>query len=166
MSIHTHTHTRVQVIYTAGEGLDAVTSRMNVDDALRRAEKTTLTQFFSNNQYEWGLRNQENSRTPRPRGYELTYGEYPKFYRWDKATKTWLRRKRYGRHGASGYIGRMRFIPPTQEARRTFYLRLLLHVTVGPLCFKDLKRVDGVIHDTYKEACFARGVSSLNSTTT
>ena len=64
MSIHTHTHTRVQVIYTAGEGLDAVTSRMNVDDALRRAEKTTLTQFFSNNQYEWGLRNQENSRTP------------------------------------------------------------------------------------------------------
>ena len=124
-----------------------------------------MTQFFANNQYEWGLRHQETHRTPQPRGYKLTYTNYPKYYRWDKATKTWVRRKRYNKHGTSGYIGRMRYVPPAAEARQTFYLRLLLHVTEGPRSFEDVKKVDGVMYDTYKEACFARGTQPLNPST-
>lgn len=117
-----------------------------------------LIQYFCTNEYEWGLRTQENDRTPQPRGYELTYGQFPKYYRWDKGKKVWLRRKRYGTAGTSGYIGRMRFIPPTAGSMSTFYLRILLHVVKGARSFEDMKRVEGVVQSSYKRACYLRGL--------
>ena len=149
-------HTCFQVVYA--EGVDDEHTTANVGDVLDRASKTTLIQFFANNVYEWGLRYQETGTTSRPRGYELTYTNYPKFYKWDKAKKCWGRRKNLLRGSRGSYIGRMRYVPPTPAAMQTFYLRMLLHVTKGPLNFEDLRKVDGVLHANYKQACFAHGM--------
>ena len=39
-----------------------------------------------------------------------------------------------------------------------YYLRCLLAVVPGPTSFEDLRTVDGVCHDTFQEACYARGI--------
>ena len=84
--VHTHTHTythtdtpHTQVIYE--EGADEAESRQNVSEALEKSRKTLLTEFLRNNLYEWEMRHQERESTPRPRGYELTYSQYPSYYR-------------------------------------------------------------------------------------
>ena len=144
------------VIYT--EGVDDEEIVVNAAETLRKSEDTMFTQIFANNLYEWGLSLHQTGSTSQPHGYELTYDEYPKYYRWDKVNKVWLRRRRYSSRDTSAYIGRMRFVPPTTESMQTFYLRMLLHVTKGPRCFQDLKRVDGTLHDRYESACFSRGL--------
>ena len=78
--------------------------------------------------------------------------------RWVKKDKEWVRRKKLRRGQRSSYIGRMRFVTPTPESMPTFYLRMLLNVVKGPRSFEDFRRVDGVLHPTYKMACFALGL--------
>ena len=39
-----------------------------------------------------------------------------------------------------------------------FYLRLLLTVVKGPTTFDDLRTFEGVLYDTFKSACIARGL--------
>ena len=39
-----------------------------------------------------------------------------------------------------------------------YYLRCLLGVVPGPTSFEDLRTVNGVCHDTFQEACYARGI--------
>ena len=146
----------MQIIYAGG--MNENETAANAAAALENSEKTTLTQWFSNNLYEWGLQHQETDRTPQPRGNQLKHSQYPKYYRWDKETKEWIRRKNFSSKSTGGHIGRMRFVAPTASAMATYYLRILLTVVVGARNFEDLKKVDGVMHDTYKQACFARGL--------
>jgi hypothetical protein len=56
----------------------------------------------------------------------------------------------------SNQIGRMHPISPLQGD--IYYLRCLLSVVPGPTGFEDLRTVDGVCHDTFQEACYARGI--------
>ena len=60
--------------------------------------------------------------------------------------------------GTAAYIGRMRFIPPTADAMDAYHLRMLLNVVVGPKKNSDLKMVDGEMCESYKRACFVRGL--------
>lgn len=39
-----------------------------------------------------------------------------------------------------------------------FYFSLLLHTIRGPMCFKDLKTVNGYICKTYRDACQLLGL--------
>ncbi|GBM32835.1 hypothetical protein AVEN_216539-1 [Araneus ventricosus] len=39
-----------------------------------------------------------------------------------------------------------------------YYLRLLLHKIKGPTSFKDLRTVNGIEYETYREACLALGL--------
>ena len=39
-----------------------------------------------------------------------------------------------------------------------FYMRLLLNIVQGPKSFDDIRKVGGIVHRTYKEACFHRGL--------
>ena len=50
----------------------------------------------------------------------------------------------------------MYFVPPTAGER--FYLRTLLTVAKGPRSFGELRTYNGVIHDTFHEACLVRGL--------
>jgi hypothetical protein len=53
-------------------------------------------------------------------------------------------------------IGRLHFVPPGSGQK--FYLRILLNYLKGPTSFDDIKTVDGVKYDNYKDTCFALGL--------
>jgi len=48
-------------------------------------------------------------------------------------------------------LDRMYTIHPNNP--ECFYLRILLHNVRGPTSFKNLKSVDGIEYDTYREEC-------------
>ena len=39
-----------------------------------------------------------------------------------------------------------------------YYLRILLQIVRGAICYEDLSSVNGALHSTFKEACLARGL--------
>lgn len=96
--------------------------------------QTTLTEYFKLCQ------NDEFAAT-------LLYHEVPKFYKWDKKKKQFLRRKKglsmedYPDIRSSDTLGRVYTIHPTNS--ECFYLRMLLHNIRGPKSFNDLKTING-----------------------
>lgn len=76
--------------------------------------------------------------------------------------KTFQRRKQgqdvEGHPGvkSSDALGRVYTIHPSNA--ECFYLRLLLHVVKGPTSFSHLKTVDGIICESFREACQRRGL--------
>ncbi|XP_058726063.1 ATP-dependent DNA helicase PIF1-like [Vicia villosa] len=79
----------------------------------------------------------------------LTYGDFVSKFVYHKRSRSWKPRKR-------GYtIGRLCWVP--QCSGELFYLRMMLTVVKGPLCYNDIKKVDGVQHKTFRKACFAMG---------
>lgn len=69
-------------------------------------------------------------------------------YTWNVSTKKWTKRKK-----KNNTLGRMRFIPPNDT--EDYYLRLLLTHVKGSLSFEDVRTVNNIIYDTYKEAAIA-----------
>ena len=66
--------------------------------------------------------------------------------------KQWKRRV----HEHSRTIGRTHFVSPREGER--YYLRLLLNHCRGCSCFEDLRNYQNIVHQTFKAACFARGL--------
>jgi hypothetical protein len=85
-----------------------------------------------------------------PYARTLTYSEFPTKFVWNKRDRCWTPRKK----GFS--IGRLHFVPPGAGER--FYLRILLNYITGSTSFDDIKTVNGVRYDTYKDACSALGL--------
>ncbi|XP_058729905.1 uncharacterized protein LOC131601957 [Vicia villosa] len=85
-----------------------------------------------------------------PDGRDLTYGEFPTRFVYDKSVRAWHPRQR------GNSIGRLTYIPP--GCGNVFYLRLLLTIQKGCTSYNDIKTVDGTIHKTFKEACIALGL--------
>lgn len=84
-----------------------------------------------------------------PEGRTLTYAEFPTKFTW-KDGKFWEPRK-------SGYsIGRLFFVAP--GSGEMYYLRCLLNVVRGATCYEDIKRVDGIQYDSFRDACYVRGL--------
>jgi hypothetical protein len=109
-------------------------NRIN-DDPIPR--NTHLTAFIkANEQY--------------PVARTVLYPDFPTKFTWDYSRKIW-----YPRKGGTTF-GRMVYIPPT--AGEKIYARLILSVTTDLRSFEDMRTVDGTIHSTYREACFARGL--------
>ena len=100
--------------------------------------RSTLTAFFDLNA------NDNFAKT-------LLYPEIPEYYVWDKASKTWRRRKRDG-----GAIGRVYIVHPNKTD--CFHVRLLLHNVRGPTSFEDLRTVEGEICESYQKACSKLGL--------
>ena len=102
-----------------------------------KIQKTMLTEWFTaNQQYE--------------NAHELTYCEFPTKWTWDQKNRKWNERK----HGFK--IGRLYYVNPTEGER--FYLRMLLMVVKGAKSFNDIKTYNGVVYNTFKDACSARGL--------
>lgn len=78
-----------------------------------------------------------------------TYDEIPKYYVWNETDSVWTVRKR------GTQIGRLLYTH--HSSGEIWYLRLLLSKVRGPTSFNFLKTVDGVIYNTFKEACQKHG---------
>ncbi|XP_010490026.1 PREDICTED: uncharacterized protein LOC104767743 [Camelina sativa] len=81
---------------------------------------------------------------------ELTYIEFPKYYVWNTSLKIWTKRKQ------RDSIGRIYNIHPSSGD--LYYLRIRLNYVRGPTCFEDIRTVNGFIHKTYRDACYAAGL--------
>ena len=111
----------------------------NEERALQVSRHTTLTAFFKLNE------DNENA-------HQYLYHEVPEHYTFDKQAKKWNPRRR-----ATGpIIGRLYQVQPSDPQR--FALRLLLLHRRGVTSFEDLRTVDGLLCDTFRDAARAMGL--------
>ncbi|KAG2902808.1 hypothetical protein PC119_g16072 [Phytophthora cactorum] len=134
-SVQGQTHAITQLtIYLENEQM--VTFRSSDDPAVvvTRGKHTMLTRFFELCASEAP----ENQVT-----ISALYQDIPKLFRW-------VRRKRY-----QAALGRMIHVSPRDMQR--FYMRVLLCHRKGPTSFENLRTVDGVTYDSYREAALHAG---------
>ena len=100
-------------------------------------QDTQLTAFFKANQTY-------------PSARDLLYVDFPTKFRWDSKRRQWLPRKK------DTVFGRLVYIPPNGGEK--FYARLVLSVAKNLQCFEDLRRFNGTLYPSIREACLARGL--------
>jgi hypothetical protein len=102
--------------------------------------KTMLTEWFVAN---------ENY----PEARDLTCLDFPTGWVWNASQKVWTKRRQ--KRKIATMIGRIYHVHPSGEL---FFLRMLLLVATGATCFEDLRRYNGILHNSFKAACQARGL--------
>ena len=81
---------------------------------------------------------------------KLTYVEIPTKFVFKKEKRKWFPRKQ-------GFaVGRIHYVP--ESVGECYYLRMLLNHVKGPTEWDDFKLWNKVVHNTFKEACNARGL--------
>lgn len=126
-----HLENQQQVCFKENETLPTILGRLHPD-------ATMFIQWFETN------KRYSSGRT-------LPYIQFPEKFKWDNKGKLWVQRKNKIR-----VIGRLIYIHPI--AGELFYLRMLLNVVRGATSFEDIRTVNGVTYDTYKEACLKYGL--------
>ena len=86
----------------------------------------------------------------------LLYTDVSRYYRWDKKTHKWERRLQLD-SSITGYILNRMDNVLVKEGER-YYLRLLLSRKANATSFQDLKCVNGVLYDSFQDACRALGL--------
>ena len=122
-----------------GEQFVVVKNDGSIEEAVNR-EVARDTMFTA-----WMKKNKED-----PDARKLTYMDFPLEYVFKEDIRQWVKRKR----GFS--IGRINFVPPS--AGELYYLRILLNKVRGATCYEDIRTVNGILYDTFKEACYALGL--------
>ncbi|KAF7835632.1 uncharacterized protein G2W53_010491 [Senna tora] len=85
-----------------------------------------------------------------PIARNLTYSQFPTKFAFKHDSREWALRK------AGHVIGRLYYVPP--DLGELHYLRLLLTFVKGPTTYEDISTVNGVLHPTFKDACYAMGL--------
>ena len=132
-ALHEQSHTIVRLAVHLPEQQLVYFREGQHQEALASADSrdTMLTAYF-----------RFNSESPT----EYTYPQFPNHYVFNKK---WKPRQR----GGDSVIGRMYFVSPKQTERYCLRL-LLLHVT-GATSYEYLRTVNGVVMNSFKEACIA-----------
>ncbi|KAK1414443.1 hypothetical protein QVD17_30187 [Tagetes erecta] len=125
-----HLPNQQQVVYGEDDDIDNVLSKPSV----------AVSKFLG-----WMECNKTNEDARK-----LSYVEFPTKFVWKQDELRWKERK----NGIS--IGRIHSVPPSLG--EAYYLRILLNKVKGPKSFEDIRTVDGQIHPTFRQACFARGL--------
>lgn len=112
-----------------------------LQQAIDNPKQTKLLAFF-----------QLNSEDPSAEPYKYT--EIPLHFTWYADSKKWKKRLR----GGDKIISRMYAVSPKDI--ELFHLRLLLLHVNGPKSFEDLRTYDGILYNSFLEACHARGIAS------
>ena len=121
----------------------------NLQQQLQAPPHTTLTAFFHLCQQDAFAKT-------------LLYCDVPRYYTWNGSRKQFQRRKQgsmvEGHPGvrATQALGHVYTVHPSSS--KCFYLRMLFHVVRGPTSFANLKTVNGVMCETYREACDRLGL--------
>nr|GEW30386.1 hypothetical protein [Tanacetum cinerariifolium] len=90
-----------------------------------------------------------------PAARELTYAEFPTKYVWNAPKIIWTLRKQ------GNLIGRIHNVHiSTGDA---FYCRMLLNSATGCRTHDEIKKLNGVVDPTYKEACYIVGLLEDNN---
>lgn len=124
-----HKENQQEVFFNADEDTAADVER-------RGPPATTLTDWFKLNQ-------------DCPAARDLLYHDVPSKYRWVKG-EGWRARQRFNDYPP---VGRMYFANMREGER--YFLRCLLTIQRGCKSFDDIRTVDGVVYDTYKQAAVA-----------
>ncbi len=112
------------------------------DDVQEVATRSAISRMML---IEWFKINQESEVAQ-----SLTFDQFPQQWVWNWKLKRWTMCKR-------GFaIGRMYYAHPTSGER--YYLRMLLNCIKGATSYEHLQIVDGIVHDTFKDACIAMGL--------
>ncbi|KNF00912.1 hypothetical protein PSTG_05804 [Puccinia striiformis f. sp. tritici PST-78] len=127
-----------QLIYFSGE--DSAVGQVKSG----RATQTTLTEYFKLN-----IEDARGAKGKRIRS--LTYDEVATYFSWNRKKKVWCPQPQMGQ--TIGRVFSVHYL-----AGEKFYLRVLLLHRKGPTLFADLRTVDGIIHDSYQDACNALGL--------
>jgi hypothetical protein len=99
--------------------------------------RTMLTEWFKINQESEVAQN-------------LTFDQFPQQWVWNRKLKQWTMRKK-------GFaIGHMYYALPTLGER--YYLRMLLNCVKGATSYEHLQIMNGIAHDTFKDACITMGL--------
>jgi len=131
--LQVHLQDKQTVTFSPLQGRDNLQATVNQTPAAN----TTLTAWFKKNREQDGI------------STNLLYYEMPEKYTWNKDKKEWIKRK--NRQKA---IGRMYWVTP--RTGEQYYLRVLLVHVRGATSFDDLRTVNGITYETYKEACLQR----------
>ncbi|KAF7813324.1 uncharacterized protein G2W53_034300 [Senna tora] len=85
-----------------------------------------------------------------PAARELTYAQFPTKFVFKVDKREWSIRK-------SGHsIGRLYYVAP--GLGELHYLRVMLTRVKGPTSYEDIRTMNGVLHPTFKDACYALGL--------
>ncbi|KAM0880860.1 hypothetical protein ACQ4PT_033300 [Festuca glaucescens] len=126
-----HLQDEQMVVFPDSTDIEKIVSRPGI-------EKTMFTEWMRANQLY------EDAR-------DLTYAEFPAKWTWHAKEKKWEPRK-----GKKRSIGRIYYAHPASGEK--YYMRILLNTVKGCKSFEDIRKVNGVIHPTYKSACYALGL--------
>lgn len=94
---------------------------------------------------EWFVANKKHASAR-----TLTYCDFPKEWTWDSSSRSWRPRTPCEK------IGRMYYVSPVSG--ELYYLRMLLMIVKGTMCYADVRTYDGVVYPTFRQACEARGL--------
>ncbi|RWS25337.1 uncharacterized protein B4U80_04936 [Leptotrombidium deliense] len=122
-----------RVLFEEGQEQEAVTK--NCD--------TKLTAFFKLNKMD------ENANS-------IRYEDIPSYYCWINASKQWQKRK-----NQTSIVSRITSV--SSKAVELFHLKLLLRRSVGVKQFNDLKIVNNIQYETFREAAVAFGLVTSDS---
>uniref|UniRef100_A0A7I4XXQ7 ATP-dependent DNA helicase n=1 Tax=Haemonchus contortus TaxID=6289 RepID=A0A7I4XXQ7_HAECO len=151
--LHSKSHTiyRLQVHLPEQESI--VFQGGQEEEALRRATErdTTLTAYFKLNAEHELMYGTGNAPQGQIDARTLLYIQLPEHFTFDQQSKKWSPRKKQCRQ-----IGRMYTANPLDAER--YSLRILLLNRKGAKSFDELKTVDGVTHNSFKEAAKALGL--------
>ena len=125
-----HLPSEQSVVFKETDSLESV-----LDNSF--TEHTMFTRWFEKN------RSCEEAR-------ELTYVKFPTKFVWNAGDKCWIRRQRYQT------IGRIAHVPP--NVGELYYMRMLLSIQKGCCGYSEIRKVNGVTHDSYQEGCRALGL--------
>jgi hypothetical protein len=85
----------------------------------------------------------------------LSFDQFPQQWVWNQRLRRWTMRKR-------GFaIGHMYYAHPTSGEH--YYLQMLLNCVKGATSYEHLRTVDGIEHDTFKDACITMGLLANNN---
>ncbi|XP_035840208.1 ATP-dependent DNA helicase PIF1-like [Helianthus annuus] len=130
MKLTFHTPNQHLITLRDSDSLPALLNRDGIRD-------TMFTQWFALNSRDAAAR-------------KFTYAEIPTKYVWQEDNKVWKTRLE------RPAIGRIVYCNPAAGPK--YYLRMLLGIVRGPRSFEEIKTVDGVVYETFKEACYAYGL--------
>lgn len=146
--MHVHTEDGQNVYFKECDDLKEVLKRESI-------KQTQLLEWFKSNE-------------KRPEFRHITFFNYPKYFRWDKAKKTWIKRTyNKSKNKSSGakegpdvksyseIVVRPYLISPKETER--FLLQQVLKRSPGAKSFADLQTVRGVKYNSFRETAKALG---------